>query len=379
MTAAVLFEIAFLSTMFILIVKFTYRSIQTLLWMKVVKNIKPHNTGKFVSIIIPARNEAINIAECLSALKRLNYDMNKLEIIVVNDNSTDETASIVEGFANKSKIFRLVNAPALPDGWMGKNHACFVGAKEAKGDILLFIDADVTLCTAALIKTTAYMLDKELALLSINPSQLIESIGERLLLPGLFLSISDSMDFFAINDENSQQSLANGQFMMFDRQKYFELGNHETLKSILSEDIAMAKLYKGLGLKTAMLIDDGSIAFVRMYRCFLDSWRGFSKNLSEIIDANNIFTISYQVLRSLIFGVGSWWLLYLSFTENDYMVWIFTAVLWSVYASGVVALKVPIYYALGVPFGFIGFSYLSVDNYIKRKIKGARKWKGRRY
>lgn len=374
-----IFKIIFLTTMLALSVKFAYRSIITVRWRQKLKNITALQTQTSVSIIIPVRNEALNIRECLESLQKLSYDTDKLEIIVVDDGSTDNTADIISEFTHKNSTFRLINAPVLPDGWMGKNHACFIGAKEAKNDILLFIDADVRLLPNSLLKTTAYMVGNDVKMLSLTPSQLIESIGERLLLPGIFLSISESINFYEINNQHSKKAIANGQFMMFDKKSYFAFGGHERVRDILSEDIALARLHKELGIKSAVVIDDGSLATVRMYRSFLESWRGFSKNLSEIVGADNVYILAYQMLRSLVFGVGAWWLLYLCFTQNDYLACAFAVTLWSIFIGTVLVLKIPIYYTATVPLGFIGYSYLIVDNYIKRKIKGAREWKGRRY
>jgi glycosyltransferase involved in cell wall biosynthesis len=145
--------------------------------------------GTLVSILIPARNEAANIAGCLRAA--LASTGCEVEVVVMDDGSTDSTAAIVQGFAGRDARVRLVQAPALPPGWTGKVHACARLAEAARGSHLLFIDADVRLAPHAAAAMAAHSIGKKIApaaerpiaMVSGVPRQVIGSLGEALTVP----------------------------------------------------------------------------------------------------------------------------------------------------------------------------------------------------
>ena len=140
------------------------------------QNMKATNKNDaLVSVLIPARNEEQNILKLLKDLSVQDY--HNYEVLVFDDQSTDHTADIVTSFAEKNKKVRLINSKGLPNGWLGKNNACHSLAMKAKGDYLLFLDADVRIMHNIIERTVGFANKKSLSLVSIFPKQIIKKIG----------------------------------------------------------------------------------------------------------------------------------------------------------------------------------------------------------
>lgn len=333
-----------------------------------------------IGVIIPVRNEEQNIARLLDSLKGQAVD----EIIVVDDGSSDATVSIVQSFLDSIPSLRLVFADPLPYGWTGKNHACYVGYSNSKSETLIFVDADVRFLPFALEKIKRRMDSCGFGFLSISPTQLMGSFGEKIALPGLFLNVVANVDFKAVNDKNVKNKfLANGQIMAFSKKTYESIGTHAAVKNEVCEDVAIAEKVKNAQINSSFFYDNGSLATVRMYTCFRECIDGFSKNMSDIIGAKGIidvlsasfialfFSISASVVPVLLFcGVLdglSWWLGF------------FASILWWGMGVGAVsAMRLPIGYTFFLPFGYLLFAYLIPKSYLL-KIQKRRHWKGREY
>ena len=149
-----------------------------------------------LSVVIPARDEAGNIARCLDSLLAQNYPAQRLNVIVVDDNSTDETAAIVRDIAARHPCLTLRHSPPLPPYWTGKSHACWVGTRAAAPatEWLCFIDADLCGGSALLSSAVGTALDRELDLLSLAPRQQFKSFAERLILPCSLILLSFVQD-----------------------------------------------------------------------------------------------------------------------------------------------------------------------------------------
>jgi chlorobactene glucosyltransferase len=339
----------------------------------------PAEAGVALSVIVPVRNEEHNIAALLQSLIGEKID----EIIIVNDGSTDATAERIREFAVLLPHLRLIDAPPLPAGWTGKNHACFTGYKAAKGEILAFIDADVTLAENAAARMTGWLAHKEYGLLSVSPVQRIVGEGERMLLPGLFLSIAASLDFFAINDPASKVALANGQIMFFSRSAYERMGTHAAVAGVVGEDAAIAALIKRLGIKSCFMYDNGSLAAVRMYRSLRECWLGFRKNMSEVLGISTFTGALSHAARTALLGIGAA-AVPVALATGLLEGWFFwggaavAALWWSMAIGAFRELKVPYRYLLFVPVAFLSTAWLILLNYRLRKT-GGRVWKGRRY
>ncbi|MDX9702854.1 MAG: glycosyltransferase family 2 protein [Candidatus Auribacterota bacterium] len=225
-----------------------------------------------VSIVIPARNEEVNIGRCLLSIVQQEYK--NIEIIVLNDRSTDNTAQIVADIAKSDQRVRLINIDHCPDGWSGKNHALVHGVKHVKGKYLLFTDADTYHYQHCLKAIVLYMMKNKVDLLSINPHLVTKSFWENVIMPvaGGILMIWFPLE--KINDNNSPLGYANGQLMVFDINSYKKIGGHEAVKDELLEDLAFARKIKQAGMRLKVLWGP-ELYQTHMYSSLKQIWNGW--------------------------------------------------------------------------------------------------------
>lgn len=235
--------------------------------------------GSKVSILIPARNEEANIATCLDAA--LASTGCEVEVVVMDDGSTDRTAEIVRAYAARDGRVRLVAAPSLPPGWTGKVHACARLAEAATGTHFLFIDADVRLAPHAAAAMAAHAAEKDIGLISGVPRQEMRTIGEGLTVPFINFLLICYLPFGgrAIQKKPSLAA-ACGQLILVERRAYEATGGHSTIKGVLHDAIALARLFRDRGHDTEV-VDGAPLATCRMYEGFAASWNGFIKNARE--------------------------------------------------------------------------------------------------
>jgi hypothetical protein len=234
-----------------------------------------------VSFIIPARNEAENIIACLESLLAQEYPVLQVEFIVVDDNSSDNTAELVRRLQSKAPAIKLISAPPLPEDWYGKPHACWVGASHAKGEWLCFIDADVRLHPDLLASAMGDVLEHKAQLLSLHPHQEMLTFGERFLMPPAFMGLLILMDFDRINNPESRLAMANGQFIMVRRDRYFDFDGHRSVQSELLEDVALARRAKRSEARIRLLAG-GALIRTRMYSSASTIWQGLTRGVVEV-------------------------------------------------------------------------------------------------
>src|SRR6266850_4418746 len=167
-----------------------------------------------ISAIVPARNEEPSIAGCI---KSLAHEPEIAEILVVNDQSTDKTAEIVRGLMTSIPNLRLLETQGVPVGWVGKNYAVSLGAKEAKNPWLLFTDADAEHEPGAAAKALQVAQETNAAVVSFSPEQVLEKWYEKALIPFIFCRLARKFSYDAVNDPSSPDAAANGQFLMIRR------------------------------------------------------------------------------------------------------------------------------------------------------------------
>lgn len=347
------------------------------------------NDWPFVTVIIPARNEEANIEKCVRSLASQTYPSNQLQIVVVDDNSSDPTASIVKELMTDYENISLMPAGELPGGWAGKNHACWQGVKNAQGDWLCFMDADTVSHPDLLINAIRFSEAKHIDLLSINPFQEISSCAERFFLPGVFLAIASTMKFNSVNDPSKPDSGANGQFMLFKKSVYKALDGHRTVKSNVMEDMALADLVKKSGFRLYWVFGEKLIR-TRMYTGFSHIWEGLSKNMVDIMkDSGKILPI-YRSVSSFILGWMPMVMPVIAFVDLNQTGVTFPG-LWALvisiaasisflifYLLSLRAMNAPLRYVLSFPFGFTLHAALTINS-MRKIIQGKREWKGRVY
>ena len=274
--------------------------------------VTPLTSQPNVSILIPARNEEENIGNLLGQLSTFEYST--LEIIVYNDHSSDKTESIVKEWATLQPNIKLLNGDVLPHGWLGKNHACHQLAQAARGNIFLFLDADVSVKKDVIQRSISHLQKYKLHLLSIFPKQIVKSLGEKVSVPLMNWILLSLLPLSLIRrSKNEAFSAANGQFMMFRADTYKAIWPHEKCKSHKVEDIAIIRLFKQKGLKSDARLGDSDIS-CRMYFGLDDAIEGFTKNIFAFFGNSILATIFFWVLITIApfvvyFNMGVWWLI----------------------------------------------------------------------
>ncbi|MFW5831683.1 MAG: glycosyltransferase [Prolixibacteraceae bacterium] len=298
---------------YITLIFFTIRflvALTNVIFSPVLKNRRLHEIPA-ISVLIPARNEEETIGSILGDLQQIPHK--NMEVIVFNDQSTDNTAALVNSLIAKDPRLKLINSAGLPDGWLGKNYACHQLAKNASGEYLLFLDADVRVKPDAIESALAQMQKHNLKLLSIFPKQIMKTTGEKITVP-IMNSILLSMLPLILTRTSKRASLAaaNGQFMLFEAGMYHQIKPHETMKAQKVEDILIARYFKENGLKMQCMTGNNSIT-CRMYSSFQEAAYGFSKNVAEFFGGSHLAAFVYWFIGtfgifSVIFSLNLFWM-----------------------------------------------------------------------
>jgi hypothetical protein len=252
--------------------------------------------GTLVSILIPARNEAGNIGPAVeAALASMGVPV---EVVVMDDGSTDNTAGIVRALAARDPRVRLVTAPPLEEGWTGKVHACHHLSGAARGTHLLFVDADVRLAPRAAASLAGHAQASGASLVSAVPRQIMGSLGELLTVPMINLMLLGylPMGFMRLSRDPGLGA-ACGQMLLVEREAYRQVGGHAAIRHLLHDGIQLARLFRRGGFMTDLLAGDG-LASCRMYTRFEDAWAGFTKNAHEGMAT----PVALPVWTALLFG-----------------------------------------------------------------------------
>ena len=233
-----------------------------------------------VSLLIPARNEAQNLRRSLPAAAAQGYS--DLEVLVLDDRSADETAEVIESIQDRFDEIRLLRGEPLPQGWVGKNWACWQLAEKARGDLLLFVDADVVLETDAVERAVALLMNRRLGLLSVLPRLLAGSWLERRVMPIIaWGSLALVPEPFLRWIRWPLASLAIGQFMLFTRQAYSASGGHRSVRDQVTEDFPLARAVKSSGQRIGFATARKH-ASCRMYPDGAALWNGLTRSFYGI-------------------------------------------------------------------------------------------------
>src|SRR5580704_12944120 len=232
----------------------------------------PVSERQTVSVIVPARNEEACLGACLESLAAQTQV--SFEIIVVDDGSTDRTREIAKSFAG----VRVVEPGPLPTGWSGKNNALVAGAKEARGEWLLFTDADTVHRGGSLARSLEEAQRQKAALLSYSPEQEVHGFWEKAVMPVIFAELATTYRPSDVSDPPSSAAAANGQYILVSREAYDAVGGHAAVATSLLEDVALARALKVSGRRIFFRYG-GDAVRTRMYRSFAQLREGWIKNL----------------------------------------------------------------------------------------------------
>ena len=339
-----------------------------------------------LSVIVPARDEAANIARCVTSIVASTYPT--LEIIVVDDHSADDTARIAREAGAGDPRVRVVRAPDLEQGWLGKQWACAHGASLAGGRVLCFTDADTVHAPDLHVRSVRALLDREADLLSVGGMQEVGTFWERLVQPQVFALLFARYGGTEVVSRATRPEdvIANGQYMLFRRTSYEALGGHASVKGKVAEDLALAMLAKRRGMRVHLIGGLEQLS-TRMYASLGALVRGWMKN----VYAGGIETLppgrAWRVLYPLILltpilvwlappiALVLWAAGFASDAVGTWAIATSTVLLvWWVMVYGAMTLRP--WYALAAPIGTLLLGYI----FLRAIARGTHvEWKGRRY
>jgi chlorobactene glucosyltransferase len=346
----------------------------------------PAREAPLVTAIVPARNEAANIGICVASL--LNSTYPNLEVVVIDDGSSDGTGDIVRILAEHAGgRLRLVDGEPLPAGWVGKTWACWQGYRVARGELLLFTDADTRHEDALLGHAVGAAETRGADLVSVMPRQLMGSVWERLVLPQIFAILG--MRYFALErisrTRNPRHVIANGQFILIRRDAYEAIGGHAAVRSDIVEDQRIAQRMVETG-RRIFVAHAQELMETRMYRSLGGIVEGWSKNLARGSRRAAPPWIAPLVPWLIaVFIAGAWLLPPVVLAATVFNRFGSPAFNWSLGATLLsliywmtmyAGMRVPMRYAPGYPLG----AAVAVALFVRSALRGGRTdWKGRRY
>jgi glycosyltransferase involved in cell wall biosynthesis len=320
-----------------------------------------------VSVIIPARNEEACLGDCLQSL--VTQSGVAFEIIVVDDHSTDRTREIASSFPE----IIVIEAGPLPQGWTGKNNAVTTGAGQARGQWLLFTDADTVHLAGSLARALAEAQDNSAELLSYSPEQIAVTFWEMATLPVVFAELARQYSPSTVSDPASPIAAANGQFILVRRETYDAIGGHAAVAGDILEDVALARAVKNSGRKIRFRYAPDAVR-TRMYRNYRQLRDGWTKNLALLFPRP-----VWLAAKMLVLWVIPWLGLLLAYATGR---WYWSIVSAATFVYLVTRLKRANFTRakeiLGALFGMPMFAYLLLRSK-RAHANGRVPWKGRSY
>ncbi len=343
----------------------------------------PTASAGLVSVIIPARNESAVIETVVTSVLASLY--HPIEVVVVDDRSTDDTAAQVAELARGDARLRLVPGRELPAGWYGKPWACLQGYQSARGELLLFTDADTRHAPELLGRAVGALRESGADLLTIAPQQRCETFWERIVMPQIWLLLGVRYHPDRVNrSRRLRDVIANGQFILMARSSYEAVGTHEAVRGEVAEDLALAQEMVRRGGRLHFAFAE-RLMETRMYDGLGPMIEGWSKNV--YLGGRRSFT-EEPVLRALvpvILALGfCFWLappaaallsaLGGGAAPSAVMATGLGAVFWCLICFG---MRIPPAYGLGYPLGAAMALYIAM----RSTLRGGRRveWRGRTY
>lgn len=355
----------------------------------VVRPVPPPSTAPLISVCVPARNEERNIQRCCEALLAQTYP--NLEILVIDDRSTDSTPQILTALAAGDARLRTLPGEELPAAWAGKPHALSQAAIQARGEWLCFVDADTFIAPQGLASAYAAAQSQQADLFTLMTEQELGSFWEKVILPLVFTGLTVGFVPRKVNDPTQPDAIANGQFILIERRVYEAVGGHAAIRDSIVEDKDLAVLVKHAGYR--LVVADGrAVARTRMYTTLPEMWEGWTKNIFLglkgsagllMLGAFGAFlSLWAALLLPLWFAAGlAWWAA--AGWAGGLLIALEAAALggYLVFQRARVChqMNIPGWYALTVPLGAAVFAGMMAASAWKVLSGQGVTWKGRKY
>ena len=335
----------------------------------------PDPFSQKVSIIVAARNEQRNIGSALQSLLDLEYP--NYELIVVDDRSEDATGEILDAIAASTPRLNVIHINNLPDGWLGKNHALWVGSQQAAGNYLLFTDADIVMEPTVVTRAVVYFERNNLDHLAVTPS---------MQMPTTFLGMFgvSFMVIFALfsrpwkaKDPKSRFHIGIGAFNMVRAETYRQVGGHETIRLRPDDDIKLGKIIKQRGFRQSVAYAPESLA-VEWYSSIIEAIRGLEKNTFSGADYSILMVIS-GVASQILFSIWPFAALFLTSGVTWYMNLAVILLSLILYADCARFHHSKVWYAIGYPVATLLFAVIMMRTMILNLVQGGIYWRGTFY
>jgi chlorobactene glucosyltransferase len=339
-----------------------------------------------VSVILPARNEGRYIARCLDSL--LAQDYPNFEIIAVNDSSTDRTGEIMKAYAAKDSHIIHIDASPKPEGWTGKNWACYQGYLHTRGELLMFTDADSTHLPSAMSLAVGHLVSQNLDALTAVPRLICNDFWTKMTLPVLATFLHTRFSPIRVNDPNTKTGYFFGSFFLITRSTYEAVGTHEGVREELVEDGALGGKVKASKFRMKMVRGESQIDAV-WARDLPTLWQGLRRFMIPVYYQDKAG--AYMMVMAVFFilfapFVSLPYLLVAGFAES-----VSFPILLGLQVSAIALIMITIavqcrlaifenpLYAFAAPLsgGLISFSFISAI--VDANKKGAVSWRGRKY
>ena len=333
-----------------------------------------------VSVLVPARNEEDIIEECIRSLCNQTYS--NYEVIVLNDHSTDATGEILARLTSEFPQLTIMEGGILPSHWIGKPHACHQLAMKAKGEYLLFTDADTIHDSRSITSLVHFTKKNQIDMLSAVPKQQLHLFWEHVAVPFIHtLYLTYLPHDLIMKNPNPQFAAANGQALLFKRESYQAIGGHTAVANSIAEDIDLAIRMKTFGKKLCHA-SAGEIIACRMYRTSQDVFTGFSKNAFATMHFD-IHKLLFFVTHLFITYVFPFITLLYGIINQDSMISIFSglSIVLGMSLRSIIALYFgyPLWHAFLHALTASTFIVFSINSAIWCLKKNGTVWKGRRY
>lgn len=342
----------------------------------------PDDALPTLSIVVPARNEERQIERCVRSL--LATRMPSFEVIVVDDQSDDATHSILERVAAGETRLTVVEGAPLPAGWVGKSWALTQGARIARGEWLLFADADTEHAPLAAASAIQWAIAGAYDVISLLPDQETIGMAERIFLPTiLYVILLGIGPLDDINDPRKPEvALFNGQYVLASRSAYEGIGGHAAVRGEVAEDLELARLFKRDGRFRTLLIGGNGLVRTRMYRSFGEIWRGFVKNFALAARGNPLAAVAGLALLAGVSPCSPILLLAL-LAHRAWLAGIALAVamtiVMAIAESGMRAMRFRVGSGFALPLGLALVLAIFSTSVVCSFTGGGVEWRGRRY
>ncbi|NIK11395.1 glycosyltransferase [Alkalibacillus almallahensis] len=252
-----------------------------------------------ISILIPARNEEGNIRACVESI--MAQTVQPIEVLILDDHSTDNTASILESLQQQYPRLSYWQGASLPEDWKGKVFACHQLSEQAQGDWLLYLDADVRLDQEAIAALEPHLAKQKRGMISGFPKQIVKTQLERLLVTMMQFVILCHLPVRQIKQSSDARfAAAHGGFVAINRKTYDQIGGHEAIKDAMVDDMALMKRVKDAEAPAQLLkIDD--YVWMRMYHDASDVWQGYMKNIFTGLNRNYLLMFALICLYTMLY------------------------------------------------------------------------------